>query len=643
MRGRRIPLRTWLALALIGGAAMPAAGQTVGGWPSYGGAPGGGHYSPLKQITPLNVDQLEVAWTYHTGDYSAGGPGHRTTTFEATPVLANGNLFICTPYNRVIALNAETGAEIWSHEPEPKLDRAYDQQHSLICRGVSYWEDTNAPSSAPCARRIFQGVLDGRLEALDATSGALCADFGKGGTLNLNDFPNSGKGVVNVTSPPVIFEDLVIVGTAIGDNQRVDLPAGIVRAFDARTGQERWSWNPIPEHLRAKVGAANVWAPMSVDGERGVLFVPTTSPSPDFWGGFRTEDIPYANALVALNARDGSVIWHRQIVHHDLFDYDLPAQPTLLDVRRDGRLVAAVAQATKTGFLYVLDRATGEPLFPLTERGVPDSTVEGERASPTQPVPLLPKPLARQGLKPEDVFGITPIDRAWCMDKIRTLRNDGLFTPPSLEGSVYLPFAGGGSNWGGIAFDPRSRLVIANVMNLAQEVKLFPTADFAKLKEQSPGGIEFARQTGAPFGMERGLIMSPLGVPCSRPPWGTIAAIDIDTGETRWQTPFGATPLGVLGLHAPEAWGAPNLGGAVVTGSGLIFIGATADSKLRAINIWTGAVLWEDALPFPGVATPMTYQLAPEGRQYVVIAAGGSALLQSAIGDALVAYALPKP
>ena len=620
----------------------PCKAQDGGGWPVYGGSQGGGHYTALSQINAGNVAELEPAWIYHTGDFSPGAPGHRATTFEATPILAEDRLFFCTPYNRVIALEAATGKAIWSHEPEPKLDRAYHEQHSLICRGVSYWSEPQPDPSKPCQSRIFQGILDGRLEALDARTGRLCADFGASGTIKLNGLDNGGVGDVNLTAAPLVFEDMVIVGSAISDNARTNMPSGFVRAFDARTGRERWHWSAIPQEARNRVGAGNVWSAMSVDAERGILYAPTTSPSPDFWGGLRTDPLPAVNAVVALKVRTGELVWQYQTVHHDLWDYDLPAQPTLVDVHRNGRTIAAIAQPTKTGFLFVLNRETGEPLFPTVKRGVPRSTVKGERESSTQPTPLLPPPLAHQGLLREDIWGITPLDRMACIARIDALRNDGFFTPPSVEGSVEIPWAAGGTNWGGMAYDPRAHLAILNAMNVVGYVRLLPESEFQLRKRQgAPPGVELAPQTGAPFGMERGLVLSPLGIPCNRPPWGIISAVDLDTGEIRWQHPFGAAPI-AFGLQAPAKWGAPNLGGPLVTASGLVFIGATSDGKFRALNVWTGDVLWEYDLPTPGAATPMSFQ-TKDGRQFVVIAAGGSILLQSPIGDALVAFALPPP
>ena len=628
-----------LAAVLITAAIAHAlADEAAAGWPVYGGGQGGGHFTPLSQITASNVGNLREAWVYHTGDFSSGSPGHRATTFEATPILANDTLYFCTPYNRVIALQAETGKPLWAHEPEPKLDRAYSKQHSLICRGVSYWAETTPDLAKPCQTRIFQGVLDGRLEALDARTGELCGEFGIGGTIDLNKMDNGGDGVVNVTSAPVVFEDLVIVGSAISDNHAVDMPSGFVRAFDARTGVERWHWSPIPEALRYQTGAGNVWAPMSVDTARGILYAPTTSPSPDYWGGLRTDPLPGVDAVVALNVRTGELVWQFQTVHHNLFDYDLPAQPTLINVKRNGQDIPAVAQPTKTGFLWVLNRETGQSLFPAIEHPVALSDVPGEFTSPTQPEPLLPPALALQQVTDADIWGITPIDRDACLRRIHTLRNDGLFTPPSLQGSLVVPYFGGGSNWGGMGYDPASHLAILNVMNLPGYARLFPAAEYQELKRK--GGDEVAPMAGAPFGMQRGLVLSPLGIPCTRPPWGTISAVDLDTGEILWQHPFGTQPTGILGLNAPAAWGAPNLGGPLVTGSGLIFIGATPDGIFHALDLKTGHLLWQHVLPFPGVATPMSFQ-GTDGRQYLVIAAGGSILLQSTLGDALVAFALP--
>jgi quinoprotein glucose dehydrogenase len=383
---------------------------------------------------------------------------------------------------------------------------------------VSYWQESAPDPTKPCQTRIFQGVQDRRLESLDARTGQRCPDFAAGGTINLNKMDSVGVGEVNVTSAPLVFEDLLIVGSAISDNHAVNMPSGFVRAFDARTGQERWHWSPIPE----------------VDTARGILYAPTTSPSPDYWGGLRTDPLPGVDAIVALNARTGELLWQFQTVHHNLFDYDLPAQPTLIDVKRNGQDIPAVAQPTKTGFLWVLNRETGQPLFPVVEHPVAQSDVPGEHSSLTQPVPLLPPPLALQRVTDSDVWGITPLDRDACLRRIHALRNDGLFTPPSLRGSIVVPYFGGGSNWGGMGYDPQAHLAILNVMNIPGYVRLFQSGEFAALR-RAGGPDEVAPMIGAPFGMQRGLVLSPLGVPCTRPPWGTISAVDLDSGEIRWQ------------------------------------------------------------------------------------------------------------
>lgn len=616
------------ALGFLIGTATASAQQ----WPAYGGALGGGQYSAADQITPENVHELEPVWTYHTGDFSNGENDTRKTTFEANPIYRDGKLFFCTPYNRVVALEPETGEELWNYEPTPKLDRNYNQQHSLICRGVSYWESGR---EGRCEKRIIAPVLDGRLFALDATDGTLCTDFGENGTINLNQgVAKSQNGAVNVTSPALVFEDLAIVGMAIGDNQSVDMADGTVRAFDVRTGEQRWSWDPIPAQFRAQSGAANAWAPLSLDADTATLFVPTTSPSPDYWGGFRAPNLDKANAVVALDARTGELRWSQQLVRHDLFDNDLPAQPALADKIVDGKRKPAVVQVTKMGSIFVLDRQTGEFMFETIDMPVPQTDVPGEYTAATQPVPVLPKPVAKQGFTDKDVWGITPIDQAMCKDMIKGMRADGLYTPPSVQGSVQMPFFGGGSNWGGMAFDPERRLVITNVMNLAQWVRLVPADGPDKIKEG-----ELGRQKGAPYMMRRGILLSPLGVPCNAPPWGEISAVNIDTGELVWRVPLGQVPL-PMGIKAPSSWGSPNIGGPIATSTGLVFIAATMDAKIRAFDAWTGEEVWSHDIPFDGAATPSTFVSEKNGKQYLVIAAGGSALLRPRLGDAIVAFAL---
>jgi quinoprotein glucose dehydrogenase len=649
---RLAPIAAALALISCEGPPPVDFSGPVSDWPEYGGTDAGQRYSPLTQITPENVSALRVAWTYRTGDVSDGkGEVPSTTAFEATPILVDQTLYVCTPFNRVLALDPETGAERWSFDPEIDLSGRYANQ--LICRGVTTWLDPDRSEGDACRRRVFTATNDARLIALDAGNGRRCDDFGEGGQVDLTHGVGQilWKGEYQVTSSPVTVRDLVVVGSAVSDNARTNAPSGVVRAYDARTGELRWAWEAIPAGFVPAdrgaangepgyaLGTANAWAPLSVDPEMDLVFVPTGNSAPDYYGGHRDGLDRYASSVVALRAATGEVVWSYQTVHHDLWDFDVPAQPTLVTVRRAGRPVPAVIQATKMGHLFVLHRETGEPIFPVEERPVPQQGVPGEKLSPTQPFPVKPPRLVSADLTPEDAWGITPWDRGACRRRIEALRFDGIFTPPSLQGSLMFPGNAGGSNWGGIAVDPVRQIAIANVMSLAWEVALLPAKDFERERAANPG-VEIAPQRGTPYAMRRRPLLSPLGIPCNPPPWGELAAVDLVTGDIAWKVPLG-TIRDISPVPLPIKLGVPNLGGPLVTASGLVFIGATMDDYLRAFDIQTGEEIWKARLPAGGQATPMTYRLGPDARQYVVIAAGGHGRSRTKLGDSIVAYTLP--
>ena len=619
------------------------------GWPAYGGDAGGTRYSPLAQITPANVGELRVAWIFRTGELGQGVKDWSRSAFEATPILYDGTLYLTTSSTDVVAINAVTGTLRWRHDSESRKDLHYSDG---VSRGVSLWVDEASPRDALCHVRIYAPTLDGRLLALDAANGKVCADFGENGALNLlKDVRSQWKEGDEwrdylVTSPPAVLDGKLIVGSSIGDNRAVLEELGTVRAFDARSGRLEWSWDPIPRDASNPVykewnpesvetaSAANAWAPLSVDAARHLVFVPTGSASPDFLGGERPGDNRWANSVVALDGNTGSLKWGQQLVHHDLWDYDVASQPTLADLVHDGKHVAAVIQATKTGFLYTFDRDSGAPLFPIVERPVPQDAVPGEHPSPTQPYPVAPPALTRQApVTPDDAWGIGWFDTRACRKRIEGYRSEGIFQPPALQDSIMQPGNAGGSNWGGIAFDPKRQLAVANTMTLPFVVALIARAELQAQRESGKyEDFEFARQAGTPYGMRRAAFKSGLGIPCVKPPWGVLTAVDMEHGTIKWQVPLGDTPVIHMNL------GMPGIGGPVVSAGGLVFIAASLDDRLRAFDIDSGKLLWEVKLPAGGQATPMTYAIG--GRQYLVIAAGGYKG-DSTRGDYVVAYALP--
>ncbi len=637
--------KSMLLLTLLAGSSARAQISGNTDWPNYGNDPGGMRYSPLNQINRDNVLNLKIAWVFHTGDISDGKGGRKRSGFESTPILVDGTLYLTTPFNRVIALKPSTGKQLWAYDP--KIDQKLDYGDGLVNRGVATWLEPAPTSGQPCRRRIFESTLDARLIALDAATGKPCSSFGNSGQISLRDVPGYAPGWYHMTSPPVAIDDIVVVGSAIDDNQRVDMPAGVVRAFDVRTGALRWSWDPIPRNAQVpketapqkvwKSGAANAWSIMTVDPDRDLVFVPTGSPSPDYYGGLRLGDDKWANSVVALHAKTGEIAWGFQLVHHDLWDYDTASPPLLATLTQHGKQIPVVIQGNKTGLLYVLNRDTGSPVFPVIERPVPQSDVPGEVTSPTQPFPVAPLPLTPQRMSAADAWGPTPADRAWCRTAIQGLRNEGIFTPPSAKGTLSVPGNLGGMTWSGYAFDPLKDLLFVNTNNIAARMRLIP---HDKARSTGEDG-DYGPQTGAPYGVLRRFLQSPSDLPCSPPPWGTLAAIDMTDGKVRWQVPLGSMQ-DFGGAHGSLPPGSVSLGGPIVTAGGLVFIAGTTDPHIRAFDVETGRELWKAQLPASGNATPMTYRLAMNGKQYLVIAAGGHPKIpEDPLGDAMVAFSLP--
>lgn len=602
------------------------------GWPTYGSDPGGSRYSTAAQINRGNVNSLKVAWTYRTGANEIPTKLIRKAAFEATPILVDGKLFLSTPYNHVIALEPDTGKKLWEYDPGVNLEREYSE---VTSRGVSAWRDDGAKAGAACSLRIFLGTLDARLIALDANSGKLCADFGSGGIVDLNKdaaTQTEWTGGYQVTSPPAIYRDLVIVGSSIADNWRVDTGRGIVRAFDARSGKLRWTWDPIPwaNDTHPRTGAGNAWSVFSVDAEHDLVFVPTGSAAPDYFGGIRKGDDKWANSVVALRASTGKFVWGFQVVHHDLWDYDVASQPTLISWK-DG--TPAVVINTKMGHVFVLNRLTGAPLLPVEERAVPRSDIAGEESSPTQPFSTIS--LVPEKFEATDTWGPTPADSKWCTDKIAASRNEGIFTPPSLKGTIQAPGNVGGVNWGSAAYDSQQHRMIVNTNRLIAWMKLIPRADYAaEVHKNQDNRIygEFGDQEPSPYGLYRTFLFSPSGPPCNAPPWGTTEAVDLFTGKVAWNVPLGTMTPG-------KQTGSINLGGPMVTAGQLVFTSATIDPHLHAFDSETGKELWSYELPAAANATPMTYTW--KSKQYLVICAGGHGKLGSKQGDYVIAFSLP--
>ncbi len=626
-------MRPLASVLLIGACIAPPA--------DAGGDPLGWHHSPATQITPGNVKQLEPAWSHRNGDMAAAQGTPSSVSAQSTPILlppqAGEHLVYCTPFNRVIALDPQTGRERWTYDPAVRRTSARPYR----CRGVAYAQVAQESVVAACQHRLYTVTGDRRLIALDARDGKRCAGFGANGEVTLPEHDRFGLEEVGSSSPPVVANGVVVVGSSIIDFAYAEAPRGVVAAYDAVTGVPRWTFDPLQG--QTDTGAANAWAPLAVDAARDLVFVPTGAPSPDYYGARRPGKNGYANSVVALQLSTGTVAWAFQLVHHDLWDYDTPAQPVLFEWRgADGRRVPALAQVSKQGFVFVLDRRDGKPLFPVEERPVPASTIPGENAWPTQPFPTQPQPLLPTRITADDAWGLTFWDRGRCRDAIDSLHNEGIFTPLAEQPTLLFPGSLGGANWGGGAYSPGTQRLIVNV-NAAPFVAQLQPGAVAKTRQDHPVAGQktmFVTMQGTPYTLAVGPLLSPLGIPCTAPPWGKLVAVDLAQGRIDWEVPLGSIhEMGPFPLPWHVNWGTPNLGGGLVTDGGVFFIGATMDRQFRAFDVRDGRQLWSYELPIDATATPMSYSL--RGRQYVLINAGGHAMYNRGTGDYLIAFALP--
>ena len=620
---RRGPIVALLVSCLVFPATVDAddAAYGAGDWFCVGGDRGCMRYSSMDQIHRGNVSTLEVAWEYHTGELDA-------LTIECTPVVVDGAMYITTGHLKVVALDAADGRPLWEFDPFESGPPDVPLASGGVNRGVAYWSDGKPDGQ----RRIIHGSAGGRLFSLDARTGKLDPAFGEAGVVDLRQ--GLGRDISRLpygpTSAPAIYRNTAILGNSSGEGPGAVAP-GDVRAFDVRTGRQIWRFHTVPRPGEfgndtwepgswKDRGGANAWGGASVDEERGMVFVGLGSATFDLYGGDRKGQNLFANSVVALDARTGERVWHFQTLHHDLWDLDLPVYPNLVTVAHGGRRIDAVAQVTKTGYVFLFDRATGDPLFEIQERAVPESDVPGEQASPTQPVPLMPPPISPQFFGEQDLTDISEEARAHALQRYGKLRAGPAFIPPSLEGSLVTGWIGGAS-WSGASFDPTTGLLYVNSNNLPRVLRV----------ETNPPEASF------PYSFSGGFFRDREGYPAVKPPWGLLTAIDLNRGEFAWQVVLGSYPE--LTARGIRPTGTENLGGTIVTAGGLVFIGGTRDARFRAFDKATGEVLWEHSLPAGGYATPSTYMV--NGRQYVVIAAGGGGNMRTEVGDAFVAFALP--
>lgn len=623
-------------------------------WPVYGGTVHGERHSPLTQITTENVAQLQQVWSIHTGDLPTEA-GDTKYSPENTPLKVGDTLFVCMPMNQVLALDASTGREEWRYDPGVPEDAI---PYGATCRGLAYHVSAEMDPDALCAARILMGTLDARLIAVDADTGQLCQDFGNAGMVDLNDgLGDTVPGWYAVTAPPTIVRGVAVIGAQVSDNEANDAPSGVIRGYDVVTGQMLWAWDlgqggVVDEPAEGETytrGTPNMWTMASGDQELGYVYLPLGNSSSDYYGSDRSaEENEYASSLVALDATTGQEVWHFQTVHHDVWDYDLGSQVTLVDFPVDGGTVPALILPSKQGQIYVLNRETGESLFPVEERPAPKlGSVEPEYISDTQPYSGYAN-LNQPPLTEKDMWGMSPIDQLWCRIQFRRANYAGQFTPPSADKPfIEYPGYNGGSDWGSVSVDTERGILIANYNDMPNYNQLIPReeADRRGVKPFSDAGGEAGPMEGVPYAIEvnAGWRVPFTGMLCSEPPYGWIRGIDLATGKTLWDQPFGSAenngPFGIPSM-LPVTIGTPNNGGPITTAGGVTFVAATTDDKLRAFATETGEELWQVDLPAGGQTTPMTYEV--DGRQYVVIYPGGHHFMETKVGDEIIAYALPQ-
>lgn len=626
-----------------------AAADTNGGdWTSYGRTASGTRFAPFQQISTANVKGLEEVWRYRAG----------ARIGEATPLKIGSSLYLCTADNQMIALDAATGAQRWRYDPQLS-------PHSIgrACRGVAY--HAQAGENGECAASVYVQTRDARLIAVDAANGRPCSRFGRGGVVDLKeDVGEDPHQYQYATSPPIVVGDIVIVGNCVYDGQQTGEVSGVVRAFNARTGALIWAWDmgrpgvntpPKPGETYT-LGTANVWSLMSADPELGLVYLPTGNATPDYYGGHRTNPLleKYGSSIVALDVKSGAVRWAFKTVHHDIWDYDVASQPVLFDFPTARGKVPAVLQATKRGELFVLDRRTGVPLTKVEERPVPQGAVPGDYTSPTQPFSVGMPSLLDPPLRESDMWGVTPVDQLWCRLQFRKARYEGTMTPTSTRASVRWPGSSGIYNWGSISIDESTGVMVTATLHLANYDRLIPQNDPESRrynKVDSIGQAEIGAgaggpQRGTPYTVSNPPFFSPLAVPCTKPPYGRVSAIDLKTRKLLWSRPVGTTrnsgPFGTsVGLVLPM--GVPVNGGFLVTRGGLSFFAGSQDGYMRAYDTRTGAELWRQLLPAASEATPMSYLSPANGRQMIVVTAGGpvGAAIVRKTDDYVVAYALP--